>query len=122
MLITSEEFEIDFKYYITSKVLFGTQIGMSIFFMAFNSIKSYLPLPDKFELNSQSCSDAPPPRVSVNTAKCATGFWATRGQFEWKTTHSRRSKWGVLAKLSGKVRQQRFTPCFLARLRVPVWK
>ena len=47
MLITSEEFEIDFKYYITSKVLFGTQIGMSIFFMAFNSIKSYLPLPDK---------------------------------------------------------------------------
>lgn len=47
MLITSEEFEIDFKYYITSKVLFGTQIGMSLFFMAFNSIKSYLPLPDK---------------------------------------------------------------------------
>ena len=30
MLITSEEFEIDFKYYITSKVLFGTQIVLVI--------------------------------------------------------------------------------------------
>lgn len=47
IIINSEEYELEFKYYIASKVLFGSQIAFSLFVFAFNSLKPYLPLPEK---------------------------------------------------------------------------
>lgn len=47
IIINSEEYELEFKYYIASKVLFCSQIAFSVFVFAFNSLKPYLPLPEK---------------------------------------------------------------------------